>query len=239
VFNSLGKLAWAGGIAFCLAFSCQISNAAIVFTNHMHARFDFEVVNGPLAGLVPVGTVLNFAAKGNLTFTLADGPPNATALDFTNVTGTLTGIAPAEFLDFTMTPETQFGGGKLVNIVRDGLGSITSGKVENLRMLWEMNATPAILGGAPVRLYTKEFLPFNGIVGGTPFLVGNILAGAADFGVYLDTRSGDNDPLAVIGRNRILEVTAAVPEPNSVGVFTILGLGLVATRWRRRSQKIC
>jgi hypothetical protein len=170
---------------------------------------------------------------------LADGPPNATALDFTNVTGTLTGIAPAEFLDFTMTPETQFGGGKLVNIVRDGLGSITSGKVENLRMLWEMNATPAILGGEPVRLYTKEFLPFNGIVGGTPFLVGNILAGAADFGVYLDTRSGDNDPLAVIGRNRILEVTAAVPEPNSVGVFTILGLGLVATRWRRRSQKIC
>ena len=185
-----------------------------------------------------MGDVLPFRAIGNLEFTLDDSVPGATSMPFTNATGTLTGIAPDAFLPFQITPDVQFVGGLLDNIVRDGGGQIISADVVDLEMLWELSGNPAILGGEEVLLYATDPLDFNGSVSGVPFAPGDILAGPNDFEVYLDLGLGnpglpDGDPLAVIGRNRTL---TTVPEPRCIDLFTLVA-GLIVLRRRYKSPR--
>ena len=208
------------------ALSGSSARAAIVFSNDFKADFRFTVVDGPLAGL-GVGTVLDFDARGPLTFTLDDSVPNAATMNFTNVTGTLNVIGPAAFAGSTLTPNLQFVGGQLTNIVRGPGGVVTSGNVTDLRMRWEMFS-------GPTRLYTRDSLPFNGTISSLPFTTSNFLAEPANFDVFLDAGLGAADPLAVIGSNRVLTVVT-VPEPSSLALLTLGGLGC---SWvRRKSQK--
>ena len=216
--------------------AADYSQAALVFSSIFQADFEFEVVDGPLSAIdgVNVGDVLPFRAVGPIEFTLDDSVPGATTMPFTNATGTLTGVAPASFLPFEITPDVQFVGGSLDNIVRDGGGQIVSADVVNLRMLWEMSGNPAILMGADVLLYGTDPLDFNGRVSAVPFAVGDTLVGPDDFEVYLDQGLGNpglpgGDPLAAIGRNRTL---ATVPEPSSIALLALSG-GVMILRRRR------
>ena len=210
-----------------LAVSGTTARAAIVFTNDFKADFRFTVVDGPLAGL-GVGNVLDFDARGPLTFTIDDSIPNATTMNFTNVTGTLTVIGPAGFAGSTLTPNLQFVGGQLTSIVRGPGGVVTSGNVTDLRMRWEMFS-------GPTRLYTRDSLPFDGTISSLPFTSSNFLAGPANFDVFLDAGLGAADPLAVIGSNRFLTV---VPEPSSLALLTLGGLGCSWMRRRNRKSAI-
>ncbi len=215
------------------------SHAALVFSSALQADFEFEVVEGPLSEIdgVNVGDILFFRAIGSLEFTLDDSVTGATSMAFTNVTGTLTGVAPTAFLPFELTPEVEFVGGSLDDIQRDGEGEITSARVAGLQMLWEMAGTPAILGGDEVLLYSTDPLEFNGDVSGIPFSPGDTLFGPDDFEVYLDAGLGnpglpDGDPLAAIGRNRTL---TAVPEPGTAAVCAAVA-GVIVVRHRRRKK---
>ena len=215
-------------------------NAALVFSSTVQADFEFEIVDGPLSAIdgVNAGDIIPFRAIGPLEFTLDDSVPGATSMPFTNATGILTGVSPAPFLPFEITPNVQFVGGSLDNIVRDGGGQIISADVVDLSMLWEMSGNPAILGGADVLLYGTDPLDFNGPVSGIPFGVGDTLVGPNDFEVYLDQGLGNpglpgGDPLAAIGRNRTLTV---VPEPGCIVLFAIAGGVLCGGRRRSRSS---
>ncbi len=210
--------------------------AAFVFISTLQADFEFEVVDGPLSAIVGinVGDILPFRAVGSLEFTLDDSVPGASSMAFTNATGTLTGVSPGPFLPFEITPDVEFVGGSLDNIVRNGGGQIVSANVVNLRMLWEMSGNPAILGGADVLLYGSDPLEFNGAISAIPFAVGDMLIGPDDFEVYFDAGLGNpglpgGDPLAAIGRNRRL---TTVPEPGSVALLTLAG-GLMVVRRRQ------
>ena len=215
------------------------SQAALVFKSTLQADFEFEVVDGPLSAIdgINVGDIVPFRAVGALEFTLDDSVPGATSMPFTNVTGTLTGVEPAPFMPFEITPDVQFVGGTLDNIVRDGSGQVISADVVDLRMLWEMSGNPAILGGADVLLYGTDPLDFNGPISGIPFAFGDTLAGPNDFEVYLDAGLGNpglpgGDPLAAIGRNRTL---TTIPEPSSIALFTFVA-GVTVLRRHGRSR---
>jgi hypothetical protein len=214
-----------------LSLASSTSHATLVFTNGVEANFRFEVVAGPLASpQLPVGTILDFVAVGSMTFSLDDSVANATDMAFTNATGALTVITP--FAGATMGPH-EFVSGQFQNITRDGLGNITGGNVVDLRMRWQM-----FFGG--LRLYTADSLPFNGAMTGAPFQIGDVMAGPAPFNVYLDIGAGNpgqpgGDPLAVIGSNRLLTITA-VPEPSSFALMAVVGLGYAALRVRRSRQ---
>lgn len=69
---------------------------------------------------------------------------------------------------------------------------------------------------------------------GVPFAPGDILAGPADFEVYLDLGLGNpglpgGDPLAVIGRNRTL---TTVPEPGCISLLALIGTTSLFARRR-------
>lgn len=206
------------------ALSGSFANAAIVFSNDFKADFRFTVVDGPLGPQLGVGTVLDFDARGPLTFTLDDSVPNATTMNFTNVTGILNVVSPTNFIPSTISPNVQFVGGQLTGIVRGPGGVITAGNVTNLRMRWEM------ISGT-TRLYTKDSLAFNGTISSVPFTYSNFLAEPANFDVFLDVGAGAADPLAIIGSNRVLTV---VPEPSSLALLTLAGLGC---SWFGRRRK--
>ena len=114
--------------------------------------------------------------------------------------------------------------------MRDGGGSVISADVDALSMKWEMNAAP---GGNAIRIYSRVVLPFDSEIDFIPFSEGTILAGPADFDVFLDTGNGVNDPLAVIGRNRTLTV---VPEPTSLALLAT-AFGWIACFGRRRRRR--
>jgi PEP-CTERM motif len=209
---------------FLLSLVASTSHATLVFTNGVQANFRFTTVVGNPLGL-PDNLDLDFVATGLMTFSLDDSVANATSMAFTSATGTLQVTAPAPFAGAIMGPH-QFVSGQFQNITRDGLGNITGGNVVDLRMRWEM-----FVPGA--RLYTADSLPFNGAMTGAPFQIGDVMAGPAPFNVYLDTGAGPGgDPLAVIGSNRLLTITA-VPEPSSLALMAVVGLGYTALRVRR------
>jgi hypothetical protein len=213
----------------CLAAGLMMSltgtsQASLMFTSGVQADFRFTAVPGNPLGL-PDGLVLDFVANGALTFSLNDSVPNASSMAFTDVTGDFTVSAPGGFAGAMLRP-FQFASGQLTSITRDGGGNITGGYVSELKMLWEMH-----LGGT--RLYAKDLLAFNGAVNGAPFELGDKISGLADFDVFLDLGDQATDPLAVIGSNRFLTITA-VPEPGS---FALLGLGGVALAFRKRFRK--
>lgn len=185
----------------------------------------------PLLGIgLNVGDIIPFRAIGVLNFELDDsGGPGATSMAFTNVTGVLDGVSPAAFLPFSISPNVSFVGGSLDSIVRDGGGAITSAFVNDLRMFWRMDSNAPILGG-PASIYSDTPLSFSGNVTGIEFNLGDILANASDFNLFLGDPENPQgtDPLTAIGRNRTL---TAVPEPGSL---VVLALGACAAAYRRR-----
>ena len=166
---------------------------------------------------------LPFQAFGPLTFSLSDdvADPTKSTAPFTNVTGQLdAGTA------FYISPNLEFIGGDLTNIVRDGGGNILSATVDNLSMRWEMVVDPL---GTPARLFTRVGLPFSGDMDDFQNPEGTVISGLAPFEVYLD--DGGDGTLVAIGQNRTLTI---VPEPGTFALFGILGIGLVAIGVRRR-----
>ncbi len=162
---------------------------------------------------------------GSLTFVLDPSlnDPTKTTVPFTSVTGTLTGVLPSGFLPYTISPDLQFLGGELTNIVRDSSGNVISADVSDLSMRWDL-VSPSLT------LYTQVGLPFDGAITSLPFAVGTVLSGPAPFDVYL--QGGPDTPVAV-GEDRILTVTA-VPEPCSLALSGVAALLVGAVITRRR-----
>jgi hypothetical protein len=201
----------------------------LTFTQTFVANFEFDLLGGTAINPGPESGFIPFEAIGSLTFTLdpsLNDPSHPTTVAFTNVTGLLTGVSPPPFLPYTISPDVQFLGGDLTNIVRDGSGNVTSANITDLSMRWDMVGTPFGL-----TLFTKDGLPFNGSTNSIPFSYGTVLAGPDPFNVYLDDPAL-GDPLVVIGRNRTL---TAVPEPTSGTLAGLAALTLGAVIALRRS----
>jgi hypothetical protein len=217
-------------VAALLSFPGLVRASDLTFTQTFVANFEFDLLPntainpGPESGFIP------FEAIGSLTFTLdpsLNDPSHPTTVPFTNVTGLLNGVSPPSYLPYTISPDVQFLGGDLTNIVRDGSGNVTSANITDLSMRWDM-----IAGGGSVTLFTKDGLPFNGSTNSIPFSYGTVLAGPDPFNVYLDDPAL-GDPLVVIGRNRTL---TAVPEPNSA---ILAGLAVLAVGSAMARRRIC
>lgn len=198
---------------------------SLTFTEQFVANFDFQLLGGTVINPGPATPFIPFEAIGSLTFVLDPSlnDPSKTTVPFTSVTGTLTGVQPTGFLPYTISPDLQFLGGDLTNIIRDSGGNVISANVSDLSMQWEM-VTPSLT------LYTKVGLPFDGTITSLPFAVGTVLSGPEPFDVYL---LGGPDTPVVIGENRTL---TAVPEPGSLylsGMAALL-VGTVIARRRRR-----
>ncbi len=212
-------------LATLLLLPGVVNAGGLTFTENLVANFEFSLLGGTVINPGPTTPFIPFEAIGSLTFTLdssINDPSQPTTVPFTNVTGMLAGVSPPPFLPYTISPDLQFLGGELTNIVRDSHGNVISADVSDLSMRWDMVGTPANL-----TLFTKDGLPFDGNISSIPFSYGTVLAGAADFNVYLD--DGGSDPLVVIGRNRTLTV---VPEPSSFILLAagVMGLGGVTFR---------
>ena len=227
-------LFWALALATLPAAAARAE--VLSFTSTVVADYEFSLLGGTPLNPGPTTPFIPFRAVGDLTFTLhpsLNDPSMPTTVPFVSVTGVLQGVppSPGNTLPHTISPNVQFLGGSLTNIVRDGAGEVLSANVVNLSSLWEMiGMSPAF----PVRLYTQQGLPFAANNVTIPFQVGTVLAGAPIFNVYLDDGDGNlaNDVLVVEGRNRTLTV---VPEP---GTGVLLAAGAVTSlgyaRWRRR-----
>jgi hypothetical protein len=210
---------------FCIAMLFMpvalVHAGDVTFTQNFVADFEFDVLGG--TPINPGGDTgfQPYEAAGALTFTLdsAIDDPNQTTVAFTNATGTLNGVFPTSLLPYTISPDVQFLGGDLTNIVRDGNGNVISANVSDLSMRWNLIA----YGGA-LTLFTLDGLPFNGAITSIPFTNGNVLSGAAQFNVYLDY--GGTEILVAYGEDRTL-TAAAVPEPASA-VLAGLAVFIVA-----------
>jgi hypothetical protein len=216
-------------VAAFMLFPGGVHAGSLTFTDNLVANFEFSLLGGTVINPGPTTPFIPFEAIGSLTFTLdssINDPSKPTTVPFTNVTGMLSGISPPPFLPYTISPDLQFLGGELTNIVRDSHGNVISAEISDLSMRWDMVGTPFGL-----TLFTKDGLPFDGTTSSVPFSYGTVLAGAADFNVYLD--NGGSDPLVVIGRNRTLTV---VPEPSSLVLMGVgvAGIGVVCRQKRRK-----
>ena len=200
------------------------------FTRTVIADFEFNLLaNSPIYPFPTDSGFIPFRAIGDITFVLdaSLNDPTATTVPFVNATGILTGVPPSAFLPFTISPNVQFLGGMLTNIVRDGTGTILSADVKDLNMEWELIGQGPLSG---VRLYGTVGLPFSGPVAGIPFPIGTVLSGSEPFDVFMDL-PGSSDPLVAIGRNRTLRV---VPEPASLVMLGLGAIGVAGTAVRRR-----
>jgi hypothetical protein len=214
-------------VAILLCFPGLARAENLTFTQKFIANFEFDVLGntpinpGPATGFQP------YEAMGALTFTLAPAlnDPSQTTVPFTNVTGTLNGVYPTSLLPYTISPDVQFLGGDLTNVVRDGGGNVISADVSNLSMRWDL-----IAAGGNLTLFTLDGLPFNGAITSLPFSDGTVLSGADQFNVYLNV--GGSNVLVALGEDRIL---TAVPEPTSgaLGGLAALTVGAVIALRRR------
>jgi hypothetical protein len=201
----------------------------LTFTQSFVANFDFDVLGGTPINPGPATGFQPYEAFGALTFTLGSSinDPTQMTVPFTNVTGTLNGVYPLSLVPYSISPDVQFIGGDLTNIVRNGSGNVISANVSDLSMRWDLIA----FGGA-VTLFTLDGLPFDGSITSIPFSYGTVLSGPAQFSVYMD--NGGTDLLVAYGENRTL---TAVPEPASVtlaGLAALVMGAVMARRPRRR-----
>ena len=217
-------------VAMLLAFPGSVRAGNLTFTETFVADFEFSLLGHTAINPGDTTPFIPFQAVGNLTFTLdaSIDDPTATTVPFVNVTGSLAGDnhSPPQFLPYVISPNVEFIGGELTNIVRVGGGAVVSADVSNLSMRWNMVGTPA-----NITLFTQDGLPFDATGVTVPFATGTVLSGAAEFNVYLD--DGGSNPLVVIGRNRTL---TAVPEPGSAILAGLAVLASAAVSARRRSR---
>ena len=196
----------------------------VTFTQGFIANFEFDVLGGTPINPGPDTGYLPYEAVGALTFTLdaAINDPTQTTVAIKDATGVFNGVLPTGLLPYTISPDVQFLGGELTNIVRDAGGSITSADVSNLSMRWDL-----IAAGGALTLFTKDGLPFDGVISSIPLKNGDILSGPNVFDVYMN--DGSQDILVAYGRDRTL---TAVPEPGTVFLLLppILVLAIVSRR---------
>lgn len=206
----------------------------VTFTQDVIANFEFDVLGGTPINGGPATGYLPYEAIGPLTFSLDSSlnDPSVTTVPFTDVTGTLNGVNPPAFVGpYTISPDVQFIGGELTDIVRDGSGNIISAQVSDLSMRWDL-----VAAGGAVTLYTLDGLPFNGPVSSVPFGYGDVISGPDPFNVYMNV--GGSDVLVAYGEDRTLTV---VPEPGSAvpaGLAVVtLGAALARRRIVRRPER--
>ncbi len=213
-----------------------VAGELTTFTVSVIADFELSLLGDTVINPGGQTPFLAYRAFGDLTFELdpsLNDPSNPTTVPFLNVTGTLTGTPPSPVLPFTLSPDLEFIGGELTNIVRDADGEVISADISGLSMRWIL-FSPAL----PGPLYTIVGLPFDATITSIPFSVGTVLSGPDEFEGYLDLGPGTESPLVALGRNRTLTV---VPEPSAfVSLATSsIALGALLGGWRRRrSSKV-
>jgi hypothetical protein len=218
-------------LAIVLSIQGLVHAGDLTFTENFVANFEFDVLGGTPINPGPATGFQPYEAFGALTFTLDSSinDPSQTTVPFTNVTGTLNGVSPPSLVPYTISPNVQFIGGDLTDIVRDGNGSVISADVSNLSMRWDL-----IAFGGSLTLFTLDGLLFNGSITSLPFSDGTVLSGAAQFNVYFD--AGGTDVLVAYGKDRVL--TASVPEPTSATLAGLAALTLGAVMGLRRRRRI-
>ncbi|MDC0937247.1 PEP-CTERM sorting domain-containing protein [Pirellulales bacterium] len=221
----------------------QIAECAEVttFTVKLRANYDFNILGGTPINPDPETGFIPFQALGELTFELdpiLNDPSEPTTVPFVSVTGMLQGTSPPPFLPHVISPNLRFVGGALTDIVRDAAGEVVSARVDNLEMQWEMiGQPPGPLDGLRLPTGGNDFdpnssIPFDAVVGGLPFALGDVLKGP-DVGIPMDENfqvflgDAQTGPLVVLGRKRTLTV---VPEP---AALVMLLLGTLALSIRR------
>jgi len=208
-----------------------IAGEITTFTVSIVADFELSLLGNTVINPGDQTPFLAYRATGELTFEIdpsLNDPSNPTTVPFLNVTGTLTGAPPSPVLPFTLSPDLEFIGGALTNIVRDANGEVISADISGLSMRWIL-FSPAL----PGPLYTIAGLPFDATITSIPFSVGTVLSGPDEFDGYIDLGLGDDNPLVAVGRNRTLTV---VPEPSAIISLATssLALGALLRGWRRR-----
>ena len=132
--------------------------APIQFTQTFVADYEFNILGGTSLNPGPATGFIPFRAIGDLTFQLDPGinNPALTTVPFVNMTGSLPGVPPSPpfTLPHAISPNLEFIGGQLTNIVRDSNGNVTSADVVNLESRWTLT-TPGFT------LYTKVGLPLT------------------------------------------------------------------------------
>ena len=200
----------------------------MTFSQNFVANFEFDVLAGTPINPGPATGFQPYEAVGALNFTLdssLNDSSHPTTVPFTNVTGTLNGVFPASLLPYTISPDVQFLGGDLTNIVRNGSGDVISGDVSNLSMRWDL-----IAFGGGLTLFTLDGLPFNGSIASLPFSYGTVLSGSLPRLTSI-LMPAARTFLVAIGQDRTL---AAVPEPSSVTLAGLAALTVGACMARRR-----
>ena len=155
----------------------------LTFTQSFVANFDFDVLGGTPINPGPATGFQPYEAIGALTFTLDSSinDPSQTTVPFTNVTGTLNGVYPSSLVPYTISPDVQFIGGDLTNIVRNGSGNVISADVSDLSMRWDLIAFGGGLNAFHARWFAiRRFHHIHSV------LVNTVLSGASQFNVYLD-----------------------------------------------------
>ena len=137
---------------------------SLTFTEQFVANFDFQLLGGTVINPGPTTPFIPFEAMGGLTFVLdpSINDPTKTTVPFTSVTGTLTGVLPAGFLPYTISPDLRFLGGELTNIVRDSSGNLISANVTDLSMKVGpgVSLTDALHPGRPALRRSDHFASF-------------------------------------------------------------------------------
>ena len=200
----------------------------VTFTQDFVAKFDFDLLGGTSINPGPATGYLPYQADGSITFTLDTTTltdPSQTTIAITNAVGSFTGVPPLWLGAYSISPNIQFIGGELTNIVRDGSGNITSADVTGLSMQWEL-----VAGGGAVVIYSDGGLPFNGTVHSIPFTNGDVITGPDPVAGILP---GTSTVVAYV-ENRTL---TAVPEPGSAIPAGIAVVGLGAALLRRLGRR--
>ena len=107
-------------LATLLLLPGVVNAGGLTFTENLVANFEFSLLGGTVINPGPTTPFIPFEAIGSLTFTLdssINDPSQPTTVPFTNVTGMLAGVSPPPFLPYTISPDLQFLGGELTNIV--------------------------------------------------------------------------------------------------------------------------